>query len=69
MHPSIHEQVAQARIADLHQQARLNRLVHEAGPARRARAEHPPGGQRGHRSAVVGRLLAALRVGTAAVRS
>jgi hypothetical protein len=37
MHPAIHHQLAQARIADLHRQAQHDALARAASRARRAR--------------------------------
>jgi hypothetical protein len=44
MHPAIHDDLAKARIADLHRQARRDALARTASKARRA-----PAHQHGHR--------------------
>lgn len=40
MHPAIHHDLAQARIADLHRQAQRDALARAARQARHARAVH-----------------------------
>jgi hypothetical protein len=65
MHPIIHRDLAQARIADLHRQAQRDAQARVASAARRAQAPQRRHPVRGLPSAIAQRLLAGLGAGSA----
>jgi len=65
MHPELHYQLAQARVADLHRQAQRDALARAARRARRKRTRRPGHPAAGY-PAAVRRLLTALGARTSA---